>query len=479
MKNFTRQSKLLFLFIIFTLLLANVCNSIQLNENFSERIINNSLRRETEIQLIWGEVYQAPYVEEGKSIIKCPGGYAIAGWTNSSGAGDLDVFVMRIADDGTQLWNVTIGNVEEDKGFQIINLQSGGFAIVSTYTNTSALHTNADLMLTKIASNGTVLWNKYYSGPDQDDITSVTGDYGRSIVQCVNNDIAIAGVVTRSAGGCDVVLIRVRSSDGLKIWERTYDRWDIDRCFTPYSLVECASGGFAIVGYTYNETQSNDVWLIKIDEFGFHEWNKTYGDSGGYQRPEGLVECSDGGFAIIANTHTFCLGDADAWIIRTDDLGNQLWNQTYGGEGSDGGGFITELVSEDLVFSGTTHSFDVGNGDVWLVRTAYNGTTIWNHTLGDEFGNSGGPFVFEGNDTYTVLGGTRVVEEAFADLWIFQVQIVTYYINETEPTPTPTPSPTSTESTAFTDTGSISLFVISEFLIVVLLIARIKKRMNN
>jgi len=470
MKFSKLKSNLLFILFLFTLLFSNVQYLKQ--EVFSSdiKIKLNSITTETKLELIWEQIYEGPFVEEGKSIIKCPGnGYVISGWTNSSGVGDLDVLVMRIADDGTHQWNVTIGDVEEDKGFQVISLQSGGYAVISTYMNTSAVHTNSDIMLTRIAEDGTIQWNKYYSGPEQDDVTSWVGDLGRSIVECSNGDIALAGVTVTDEGNCDVYLFRV-APNGILLWNRTFHNWDIDRCYTPHSLVLCDDGGFALACYTYNETQSNDVWIIRTNQFGVHLWNKTYGDSGGYQRPEGLVQCSDGGFAIIANTHTFCLGYSDAWVIRTDSFGNQLWNQTYGGEESDGGGFIAELPNEDLVFSGTTHSFDVGNGDAWLVRIAMNGSLIWNHTLGNEYGNSGGPFVNEGNDTYTVLGGTMRVGESFGDIWIFKTQIVTYYINESTPTLTPS---TTTE----TESGSISMFIlINEFLITAFFIIKVKKK---
>ncbi len=101
------------------------------------------------------------------------------------------------------------------------------------------------------------------------------------------------------------------------------------------------------------------VWLIKTNAAGFHQWNKTYGDLIGYQRPEGLVECSNQGFAIIANTQSFGARNSDAWIIRTDCFGVQLWNKTYGGIEEDGGGQIIEMADQGFTFVGGTHSYDM------------------------------------------------------------------------------------------------------------------------
>ena len=390
-----------------------------------------SLSEETEISILWNKTYGGQYVDVGKSIIKVnAGGYVIAGWTNSTGAGDLDIFLMRIAQDGTSMWNHTFGNVEEDKGFQVINCNSGGFAVASTYKNMTAATPNFDFLVTRIANDGSVLWNRSYSGPEQNN-TNWVSDYGRSIVECTNGDFVLAGVTITIVGGSDVWLFRV-DSNGAKIWDRTYHNWYTERCFTPHSLVKCNDGGFAIAGYTFNSSQTNQVWLLRTDFEGILLWNRTFGDTAGYQRPEGLIKCFDGGFAIIANTHTFGAGGADAWLIRTTAAGNQIWNKTYGGSSADGGSYLIEMSDYGYTIAGSTHSFDTGNGDAWLIRTDLNGEIVWNHTIGDAYGNSAASFVFEGNDTYTVVGSTHKLGSEFQDIWIFKVQIDTIAITPEE-----------------------------------------------
>jgi hypothetical protein len=175
------------------------------------------------------------------------------------------------------------------------------------------------------------------------------------------------------------------------------------------------------------------VWLIKTNAAGIHQWNKTFGDLIGYQRPEALVECFDQGFAIIANTQSFGAGNSDAWIIRTDRFGEQLWNKTYGGTEEDSGGQIIEMPDQGFTFVGGTHSYDMGQGDIWLVQTDIDGNVVWNHTMGDPYGNSGMSLVYEGNSTYVLVGGTVYLGEPFGDIWILKV-----YINEITPTGTPT-----------------------------------------
>jgi hypothetical protein len=434
-----------------------------LNSNQNQVFYTAGAVPETEITLLWNVTYELPYSEGAGSIVKCNTGYAIAGSTNSSGKGDTDVLFMRLAPDGTYLWNRTFGDVEEDNGYQVIRCQSGGFAIASTYYNVSAATSNSDFLVTRLADNGAVIWNRSYSGPDQDHVSSWVSDLGRSIVECDNGDLVVAGVTMDV--DCDVWMFRLNQADGSVIWERTYHNRDIDRCFAPDSVVQCQDGGFAIVGYTYSAATTNDVWLIKTNAAGIEIWNSTYGDDIGYQRPAALVECSDGGFGIAANTQSFGAGGTDAWVVKVDAFGNQLWNKTFGGTEEDSCGYIMEMADGGFTISGSTHSFDMGQGDGWLIRTDIDGNTIWNHTVGDEYGNGAGGFVYEGNNTYVVVGSTHRVGEPFADIWTFKAYIS--FPSTTTPT-TPT-SPT--------DTGSLpSAVVLFTATLIVTILLRFYKR---
>ncbi len=415
--------------VIASLIYLPVNRPVKLQDQIVSNVLGSETIEETEMLVLWNKTFGGEYYDTGESIIRSTTGkYVISGWTNSSG--DLDIFLIGLSSDGTQEWNQTIGDAEEDKGFQIITCDSGGYAIASTYTNITATRNNTDFMVSRIADDGTIIWNKCFVGPEQTG-GNYTGDLGRSIAQCSNGDFVLGGVTITTSGKSDIWMLRI-TANGTKDWERVYHNWDIDRCFSPHCIVQCNNGGFAILGYTYNSTQSNDVWLIRTNSNGLPMWNRTYGDATGYQRPESLIECSNGGFVIIANTQSFGAGDADAWVIRTDLFGNQTWNQTYGGIELDQGFQILEMTNNELTFVGSTHNFDQeGQGDAWIVRIAENGTHLWNYTIGDAYGNSAGSFVYEGNDTFTVLGATNSIGVAFSKIWVFKLRLNTTIITLT------------------------------------------------
>ena len=374
------------------------------------------------INIIWNKTYGGEYVDVAQSITNSSlGGYIISGWTNSSGAGDLDVWLLRIDEDGNLIWNITFGDYEEDKGFEVIECDSGGFAAVATVRNTTTSTHNNDVSVIRVANNGNLLFQKNYSGPDQNS-TSFKSDLGRSIVECDNGDLVIAGVTGTNIGESDAYLFRI-GPNGIVKWERTYHHWDNERCYTPHSLVLCSDGGFAIACYTYEASKSNDIWLIRTDPFGIEMWNETYGVDSGYERPESLVQCDDGGFGIMANTQSFGAGGTDGWFVRTDSLGTQVWNQTYGGSLED---YCTQgiiMPEGGYTLVGSTHSFDVGNGDAWIIRIDENGNILWNETIGDPYGNSVSSFVYIGNNTYIAAGATHSLGTPHQDLWVFKFHI--------------------------------------------------------
>ncbi|MFX1525729.1 MAG: hypothetical protein ACFFCC_19655 [Promethearchaeota archaeon] len=374
----------------------------------------------SELEMIWNYTYGEYKDETIKSLIRLPNGnYVISGYLNVSD--NFDIMVRCFLSNGTSLWNKTFGYEEDDYGFQVIPCISSGIAVVGRITNTTALFDNNDAILIRIAANGTHLWNETYSGPEQTP-TSIKDDRVYSVVECTNGDFVLAGVTTITNEGSNVWMFRVNST-GYLLWNKTYHNWDIDRCFEPHCLVQNKDGGFTIAGYTFNSTQSNDVWLIRTNPAGNVIWNHTYGAIDEYQRPNGLVECASGGFGIIAANKTSGGLYTDAWIIRTNASGEEIWNQTYGGEESDTASQIMEMSDGGFTFVGATHSYDIGQGDIWFVHTYANGSIKWNHTIATPYGENGVSFVYEGNGTYTIAGHHNPVGMPGSVMWLLKVRI--------------------------------------------------------
>jgi hypothetical protein len=82
------------------------------------------------------------------------GGYALVGFTTSSGAGGQDAWLIRTDSSGNALWNMTYGGSGLDASTCIIETSDGGFAI-SGYTNSFGAG-GYDLWLIKIDAAGVI-----------------------------------------------------------------------------------------------------------------------------------------------------------------------------------------------------------------------------------------------------------------------------------------------------------------------------------
>ena len=59
-------------------------------------------------------------------------------------------------------------------------------------------------------------------------------------------------------------------------------------------------------------------------------WEQRFGGNG-RDIVKSIIQTSDSGFAILANTSSYGAGSWDAWLIKLDSEGSLLWKKTYGG----------------------------------------------------------------------------------------------------------------------------------------------------
>jgi hypothetical protein len=106
-------------------------------------------------------------VTVGSSLIQTSdGGYAIAGYTYSFGAGKADVYVVKLDANGNLQWTKTIGGPKDDWGNSLIQTSDGGYAIAGYTTSFGA--GKMDVYVVKLDANGNLQWTKTIGGPDID-----------------------------------------------------------------------------------------------------------------------------------------------------------------------------------------------------------------------------------------------------------------------------------------------------------------------
>jgi hypothetical protein len=187
------------------------------------------------------------------------------------------------------------------------------------------------------------------------------------------------------------------------IWHKTYGGIGRDNC---WSILKTDDNGFVLMGETTSyDNGGGDAWLVKLDEYGNELWNKSYG---GNRADYGfdVVQNSDEGYTIAGGTRTYTKGDHDTWLVKTDYLGNEIWNNSYGGENRDQGYALMESSDGGFVICGGSGSYTPGPNDYWIIKTDNNGNEIWNKTYGNEGYDWGYDIIETKDGEYIFTGGT-------------------------------------------------------------------------
>jgi hypothetical protein len=248
----------------------------------------------------WNRTFGGSSQDEAASVQQTSdGGYIIAGYTESYGAGKYDVWLIKTDSAGSVAWNKTFGGSSRDHAGSVQQTSDGGY-IIAGYT-VSYGFAKYDVWLIKTDSSGNEEWNKTFGGSDN--------DFGYSVQQESDGGYIIAGgTLSYGAGDRDVWLIKTDSA-GDETWNRIFGGSGND---FGYSVGQTSDGGYIITGSTDSYgAGSRDVWLIKTDPSGNMAWTQTFGGSG-QDEAHSVQQTSGGGYIIAGYTGSY----SDVWLIK-------------------------------------------------------------------------------------------------------------------------------------------------------------------
>jgi formylglycine-generating enzyme required for sulfatase activity len=335
-------------------------------------------------------------------------GFIIAGETQSFGNGQRDVWLIKTDTDGDEEWNQTFGGSDNDRAESALQTLDNGFIVVgktSSFGNGSS-----DVWLIKTNELGNEEWNRTFGGGND--------DYGNSIQQTINSGFIIVGnTISFGNGQMDIWLIKT-DAEGNEVWNQTFGGSAND---LGYSVQQTNDGGYVIIGTTQSYGYGNyDVWLIKTDADGNEVWNQTFGGSNG-DYGFSVKQTLDNGFIIVGRTSSFGNGSSDIWLIKTNELGNEEWNTTFGGIHDDYGESVQLTTNNKFIIAGWTSSFGNGSSDIWLIKTDADGNEIWNRSFGGVSSESSYSAEQTTDNGYIVSGVTQSYGNGQRDIWLIKV----------------------------------------------------------
>jgi len=265
---------------------------------------------------LWTKTYGGIGNEGGYSIKQTSdGGYIVAGWTDSFGAGNMDFYLIKTNANGDALWSKTYGGIGNDEGLSIDTTSGGGY-IIAGWTDSFGAG-SADVYLIRTDGGGNISWSRTFGG---------TGWDGASSIQQTSDGGYIVGGSTNSygAGSVDVYLIKLDAFANT-LWTKTFGGTGVDYVT---ALQQTSDGGYILAGTTNSfGTVYQDIYIIKTNVNGDTLWSKTYWGTANDESGYSVQQTSDGGYIIGGHTSSFGAGGDDFYLIKTDASGNSGCNQ--------------------------------------------------------------------------------------------------------------------------------------------------------
>ena len=419
-------------------------------------------------QKVWDKTLGGENYESFTALVTTPeGGYLLGGTSYSGAAGDKsepsrdknpsqkgDFWVVKIKEDISLMaeWNMRYGG-SRDEGFtSIIKTSDGGYlsggysASVESGDKTQASQGNNDYWIVKSDQNGKKLWDKRYGGSGEDYLNRViqTSDGGYLLVGSSLSEIS-GDKTQMSQGDRDYWIVKI-DKRGKKQWDKSYGGRGYDEL---KKVLQLSTGEYLLAGFSNSPVSGdksqashggNDFWLVKISSTGTKIWDKSYGGSL-EETLGGIVSTEEGGFLLggsswsgkSGNKSEESRGKSDFWLVAVDKEGKQLWDQTYGGTGTDEAyslgkaGNTYFLAGQSDSPAGLDKTRDSQGGlDYWLLKVTSTGKKVWDKRYGgskdDELRASiptqDGGYLLAGKSFSSKSGNKRQDSQGSSDYWM-------------------------------------------------------------
>ena len=344
--------------------------------------------------------------EEPTSIVPTrDSGYIVAGYSTSAdgqvsghhgAAGTADYWIVKLNYTGDIVWQRSYGGAATDMPLSIRPTKDDGY-IVAGYSNSTSgdvtgSHGNYDYWVLKISDSGAIQWQRSLGG--------INDDLGYSVLQTDDEGYIVLGYtgsnngdVSGNHGDGDYWLAKLDASGTLQ-WQKAYGGSNMDEgiCVQP-----TYDGGYIMAGNSYSDdgditghhtssTFHRDIWVVKTDDTGGVQWEKSLGGTGA-EELNAIAQNGDGDYLVAGTTQSVDgdvaghIGNFDSWIVQLTPGGDVVSQKCLGGSGYDAAVAIYPAADQGLVILSATNSTDGevagnhGGYDYWLVKLGYPHTT--------------------------------------------------------------------------------------------------------
>lgn len=301
--------------------------------------------------LLWNKTWGGIASDAGHGIaVDSKDNIYVTGQTESFGAGNVDMFLVKYNNSGKQLWNKTWGDMESQYGREIAVDLSDDIYITGSGGNM--------MFIVKYNNSGEQMWNCTW-GQDYH-------AHGYEIVVDSFGDIYISGF-TDTTNSTGIFLVKY-TKEGAYLWNTTRDLEFLDNYYG-YGMAIDSLNNLYIACNLRSTTPDAlfDLMLIKYNLYGDYQWNSTFsGDSRDYGT-DVAIDSSDNIY-LLGISANLAYMNRDIYLIKHKPSGETEWYLKWD-KGSKDDGYAIAINSEDNIYlTGSTDGLGEPNGDVMLVK---------------------------------------------------------------------------------------------------------------
>jgi len=320
------------------------------------------IKTDSDGNMIWQKTFGGSGTEYGYGCMAVEDGYLITGYTTSYGAGSKDVYLVKIDEDGNEIWSKTYGGESWDVGTSLCETGDGGYAVCGfTYSFGNG---EEDVYLVKTDRNGDEIWSQTYGGNRI--------EMGNSVCTTAEGGFLIGATSGSFSKNTDLYLVRT-DAQGEKLWEKTYAAkgpagHEFDWCT---NMSQTKDGGAILVGYS-DCVPTMDICTIMVDAEGNEVWQKVMGDNPFYDYGNAVCVTTDGSFIVAGTTKSIVRGkelyNNDFYLARLDKKGNIVSEKKIDGGGNDWCSSVYVTKDGRIVLLGYKDSDGMGGFDFCLLK---------------------------------------------------------------------------------------------------------------
>jgi hypothetical protein len=181
------------------------------------------------------------------------GNMILVGYREPERAGDTDFFVVKLDQNGKNIWAKTYGQEQADLLNSVTALADGG--IVATGSTRSYGSEQTDMSVIKFDTNGNIVWHKIYGFKYY--------EYGNAVDNTEDGGVMVAGGTTTLGKGDHSVYMIALDKSGELIWSHVYGDRGKD---TVNAIARMDDGSMVAVGGSDSYSRATKFYMLKIDK---------------------------------------------------------------------------------------------------------------------------------------------------------------------------------------------------------------------